>query len=78
MKSALASSWTGPHSANQEFRPTRDIFRGMPGVRLKVDGRGRTYLASSRGNCAMQVYLDGIPIYRPDNPVQGPPPAIDE
>jgi outer membrane receptor for ferric coprogen and ferric-rhodotorulic acid len=62
----------------QEFRPTRDVFRSIPGVRLRTDSRGRTYISSARGNCPMQVYLDGIPIYRPDGPTAGPPPPIDQ
>lgn len=59
----------------EEFRRTSEMFRGVTGVRIKYDRSGQAFLSSSRGNCPMQIVLDGISIYKPGGGV--PPPSID-
>jgi len=62
----------------QDTRRTSDLFREIPGVRIRYDRSGQAYLVGSRGGtCAMQVYLDGLPIYKPGTRASGPPPSID-
>lgn len=62
----------------QENRRTSDLFREVPGVRIRYNRYGQAYLASSRGGCAMQVYLDGLPIYKPGGIAGATPPLIDD
>ena len=59
----------------EEFRRTSDMFRGVHGVRIRYDRNGQAFLSSSRGNCPMQIVLDGLSIYKPGAP--GGPPSID-
>jgi hypothetical protein len=59
----------------EDFRRTSDLFRGVHGVRIGYDRSGQAYLSSSRGNCPMQIVLDGLSIYKPGSP--GSPPSID-
>jgi len=62
-----------------EHRRTSDLFREIQGVRINYDRHGRPYLAGGRSHCPMQVYLNGIVIYRPTSgPGAMSPPIIDE
>ena len=60
----------------EEFRRVSDIVRGMNGVHLRYDGRGLAYMSSMRANCAMAIFLDGVPIF--SGPGRGSPPVIDD
>jgi len=57
----------------EEFRRTSDMFRGVGGVRIRYDRSGQAFLSSSRGNCPMQIVLDGLSIYKPGDQGAGPP-----
>ena len=59
-----------------EHRRTSDLFREIQGVRINYDRHGRPYLAGGRSHCPMQVYLNGIVIYKPSTGMT--PPIIDE
>jgi hypothetical protein len=59
----------------EEFRRTSEMFRGIHGVRIGYDRNGQAILTSSRGNCPMQIVLDGLAIYKSGAP--GGPPSID-
>ncbi len=62
-----------------EHRRTSDLFREIQGVRIKYDRHGRPFLSSTRGDCPMQIYLNGIVIYKPTGgPGAMTPPIIDE
>lgn len=62
----------------QDHRRTSDLFREIPGVRIRYDRNGQPYLASARENCPMQIYLNGVVIFKPTGgPGGGTPPTID-
>lgn len=59
-----------------ENRRLIDLLRSVRGLRI-TPSRGSRYIAmSSRGNCLMSVWLDGIRIYVPGDP--GGPPDINQ
>lgn len=58
-----------------EHRRLSDLLRGLRGVRLRPVGGTRYVAVSSRGNCPMAVWMDGVPIYRPGS--RGSVPDID-
>jgi hypothetical protein len=45
-----------------EHRRLGDFFAGHPGIRVVVGRGSRAVLVSSRSNCAMAVWLDGVPL----------------
>jgi hypothetical protein len=60
-----------------EHRRLSDLLRGVPGVNIRYDrGKGLWYIASAREDCPMQIYHDGVLIYRP-SPTNQLPPAVD-
>ncbi len=58
-----------------EHRSLSGLLRGVRGVQLRPTAGNRYVAVSSRGNCPMAVWLDGVEIYRPG--VRGSPPDID-
>ncbi|MGE0442348.1 MAG: carboxypeptidase-like regulatory domain-containing protein [Gemmatimonadales bacterium] len=60
-----------------EHRQLVDLLRNVRGVRVRVVGGVNRYVAySTRSNCPMSVWLDGVRLYRPGDP--GGPPDINE
>jgi len=57
----------------QEHRRTSDLFREISGVRVRYNRFGQPILVSSRGDCPMQVFLDGLAIFKPAAGSASPP-----
>jgi len=67
--------WTSLRKQDQ--RRTSDVFREILGVRIRYNRFGQAFLVSSRGGeCPMQIYLDGIAIFKP-GAGSATPPSID-
>lgn len=59
-----------------EHRRVTDLFREVPGVRIRYNDRGEPFLESAREHCPMQVYFNGIEIYRRGG--ASTPPILDQ
>ena len=61
-----------------EHRKLAELLRGVPGVRIRSNRYGQPYLSGARGNCPMQIYLNGVVIFKPTvGAGSSTPPVID-
>ena len=61
---------------NSGHRKLSDVLREVPGIRIRNDpNTGIWYLAGAREGCPMQLYLNGIMIWKPG--LGQPPLAVD-
>ena len=61
-----------------EHRRLSDVLRDVQGVRIRHDEDGFPFVTNARDDCPMQVYLNGISIFKPmSGPGAAKPPSID-